>query len=329
MDHYLSNINIDINGAQATGGTSDTDKSFQLAHPIVSPPHTHLLVALKTFSIPYAFYLINEGINDQITITCDSATGGTVSETLTITPGTYSIQELRTHLNSMITSIFGNLNLDSLSLNIDQSKVKLYFSLSYSTHTLNYIEFSATAYREVGLISGQTTRFTGVTTGYFDKIFNLMGNAQLFVRLKNYQMDSRNMSNVSGIISAIPINIQPMGKIAYDAPELIFYKLNSQQINNIDVQILDQDMNALGDLLMSGEFRMSLIIKFSWDKDIMHRNILEGKTLYSTHIEQPKSNIDHAEKEPHEKPDQKDQKEQQEDKPKSFEDHEAIKTRSS
>jgi hypothetical protein len=302
-DHYLSNINIDLNGAQATNTITDTDKSFQLNHPIFSPPHTHLLVAVKTFSMPYAFYSINEGINDELIITCDSVTGGTQTETITISPGTYSIQELRTQLNSSITSIFGNLNLDSLSLNIDQTQVKLYFSLSYSTHTLNYIEFSGTAYRELGLLSGlQTSQFTGgPTSGYFPKVFNLMGNAQLFIRLKNYQMDSRNMDNVSGIISSIPINIQPMGKIAYDAPELVFYKLNSTQINNIDMQVLDQDMNPMGDMLIAGEFRVSLIVKFSWDKNIDHPNILEGKTLYSTHIQPTKTIKHNAEKESNEK----------------------------
>lgn len=303
MDHYLSNINIDLNGARATNTISDTDKSFQLDHPIFSPPHTHLLVAVKTFSMPYAFYGINTGINDELIITCDSATGGTVSETITITQGTYSIQELRTFLNSAITSIFGNLNLDSLSLNINKTQVKLYFSLSYSTHTLNYIEFSGTAYRELGLLSGlQTSRFTGgPTSGYFPKVYDLMGNSQLFIRLKNFQMDSRNMDNVSGIISSIPIYIQPMGKIGYDSPELIFYKLNSTMINSLEVQILDQDMNAMGDLLIAGEFRVSLIVKFSWDKDIDHPNILNGRTLYSTHIDKPKTIQHDAEEEPDEK----------------------------
>lgn len=286
MDHYLGNISIDLNGALSTNSISDTNKSFQLEHPLISPPHTHMLVAVKTFSIPYAFYAINAGINDTLIISCDSVQGGPVEETITIEPGTYTIQEMRTKLNSSITSIFGNLNLDSLSINIDQLKSKLYFSLSYSTYTLVSIDFSGLAYRELGLLSGlQVSSYSGLTTGYFPRVYNLMGNSQLFIRLKNFQMDSRNMKNISGIISAIPINVKPMNKIAYEAPELVYYKLNTNTIKTVDIQILDQDMNDMGDFLISGEFRLSLVVKYSWDKDIAHPNIKNGNNLYSTHID--------------------------------------------
>lgn len=283
MDHYLSNINIDLNGALATNSTSDTECQFQLDHSIQAPSHTHLLVALRTFSMPYAFYQFRDGINNELTITCDSDTGGTVSEIITIPPGNYNITELITNLNSQITGIVGALNLDSLGLNLDRAKMKVYFSLSYSTHTLNYISFATTFYREIGLPSTSAVSYTG-TTGYFTKMVNLLGHDQLFLRLKNFQIDNRNMTNTSGIIAAIPVEVSPFQAIFYEPKDTIYFRLNTNYINQIDLQILDPDMNALGNFLVTGEFRITLTIKFSWDKDHIHPYLNVNKKLSQDYI---------------------------------------------
>ncbi len=279
MEHHLSNINVELNGSLATKRYSDTDCLFQLAHPIIAPANTHILVALRTFTMVNAFYNINTGINDTLTITCDSPTGGTQTAIITIPIGSYTINQLRTNLNTQLTSLAGSLNLDSISISIDGTKQGLYFSLSYSTHTLTYIEFSATAYRELGLLFNTATRFTGVTTGYFNKGFNMLGNSQMFVRLKNFQMDNRNMRQISGIIAAIPAIAPLMSRLTYESPQLIYFKVNSHSVQTIDLAILDQDMNGLGDLLVSGEFRITLSFKFSWDKDVIHPKLINENKL--------------------------------------------------
>lgn len=290
MDHYLSSINIDLNGSLATTATSDTSCSFQLEHAITTPPHTHLLVGLKSFSLMNGFYLVNTGINDSFVIECESVTGGVVSQTITLTAGNYNVSSLITAMNSAITAIFGLLNLDSLSLNVDQTRNQIYFSLSYSTYDLIYISFQTSAYRLFGLSSDATFTYTGVTTGYFNRVYNLTGNSQLFVRLPNFQMDNRNMRNVSGIIGAVPIVVGNMQYIFYEPYEMVFFKMNSNHLNVIDVDILDQDMNPLGDLLVAGEFRLTLTIHYSWDKDILHPNILNKNNRFLTDIRRLKNN---------------------------------------
>jgi hypothetical protein len=290
MEHYLSSVNIDLDGSLATSRVSDTDAMFQLDHPITCPKDTHMSIALRSFSMPYGFYLINTGINDSFIIETETVTGGTTSIELTIPAATYTISTLLNNINSQLTPLATSLQLTSLGLVNDQNKKQVYFTLSYSLEAPIYISFQTTAYREFGISSTSPLVFVSSTTGYFNRVYDLSGMTQIFLRISNLHMDNRNMQNISGIIATIPIAAMPFDIQFYEPATMIYQKIHTRFLNQINFQILNQSMQSLGDFLMAGEFRVTLTVKFEWEKDIIHPSInKKSNVLFADNIDQIES----------------------------------------
>lgn len=290
MEHYLSSINVDLNSAYATSSITDTSAEFHMDHAIVAPPHTHLLAGMKSFSMPNLFYTITSA-NQTFTITCTSTEPGEVSSILTIPTGNYKGTPLINALNSGASAVLTDLNIDALGFSLDTVKQRIYWVVVSGTYTLTNISFQTPAYRVWGFSDADAYDNTGLLTAYFPRAYNISGMNQLFVRLSNFEMDNRNMRNISGIIGTIPVSASPMDIIFFDAIVMPMFKLHSTYVNHFSVELLDEDMNAMGDFEAGGEFRLTLNIQFSWDKDNLHPNIFNKKILTNDHT-QPKDKQD-------------------------------------
>lgn len=283
MDHYLSSINVDLNSLHATSSTSDTSAEFHINHAIVAPPHTHLLVGLKSFSMPNLFYTITSK-NNTFTIECTSAELGAVSTTITLATGNYKGNQLVNALNSGVSGVLGDLNIDALGFSVDPIKQQIYWVVVSGTYTLTNISFTTPAYRVWGFNDASTYDNVGLLTAYFPRSYNIAGMNQVFIRLSNFEMDNRNMKNVSGIIGTVPVAADPMSMIYFDAIVMPLFRLHSTYVNHFSVEILDEDLNSLGDFEAGGDFRLTLNISYSWDKDNTHPNIFNKKNPTNEHI---------------------------------------------
>ena len=283
MDHYLSSINVDLNSLYATSSVSDTSAEFHLDHAIVAPPHTHLLVGLKSFSMPNLFYTITSA-NNTFTIECTSSELGAVSTTITLATGNYKGNQLVNALNSGVSGVLGDLNIDALGFSVDPIKQRIYWVVVSGTYTLTNISFTTPAYRVWGFEDATTYDNAGLLTAYFPRSYNIAGMNQVFIRLSNFEMDNRNMNNVSGIIGTIPVAADPMSMIYFDAIVMPLFRLHSTFVNHFSVEVLDEDLNSLGDFEAGGDFRLTLNISYSWDKDNVHPNIFNQKILTNDHI---------------------------------------------
>ena len=121
---FLSSINIDLISNDADVSISDTHKVWYLNKSIIYPEHTHALIALSSFNCSYSFYTFRNGINNSFDIqTYDGVSYN--SATITITEGNYSISELTSHINSLLTAERLALGLTTLSITTNYSTNKI------------------------------------------------------------------------------------------------------------------------------------------------------------------------------------------------------------
>jgi hypothetical protein len=264
--HFLSSISIDIIGDDYKSKVSDTEKLFELPKAIEVPQHTHALIAVRSFNMVNSTYLIKSGINDTITIETQG-TGGTVEVIFTISAGNYTITELVSSINAQISANLGTLNLESLAFSINATTHVLDFTASYDTYTLTQISFISTAYIELGL-NNNTASVYSTASGSFPKIFNCQGNNTYYLRAPNLHLSNQNTKGISNVLATIPILVGFGDMIYYEIQsEPIYHRLMMPSIQEISIQILDENMNALGDLLSLSTFRLSLLIHFNYDHD--------------------------------------------------------------
>jgi hypothetical protein len=279
-NHSLASTKIDLIGSDASIQTTDTDVLFKLKQTIEIPDDSYAMLALQSFNMIYATYLIREGINDSLTITTTSASG-TVSYEITIPEGHYLDSEFVTTINALISTNLLSLRLDSLALTIQDNKHIMQFTASYSTYTLTEITFESTAYVQLGLSSGVST-YTSAS-GLFPKMYNLQNDSCFYVRIPNLTMTTQNSKGISGIIASVPVYVVTGDMIYYEIPsEPIFSRIVSHEISEIRVQILDENMSPIGNLLTNTSFRISLIVHFA---KIRRANniIFPRKELFNNH----------------------------------------------
>lgn len=266
-NHEKQSITIDLIGSDYHSKVSDTDVSFRLPNPVNLPDHSHALIALKSFNMIYSAYLIKTGINDSLTITTESIAGGEVSYEVIIPSGNYMIHELVTEINSIISTNIASLNLDSMALTVDENKNIITFSTTWSTYQPIEITMTSTAYVQLGLVKDTITTWNA-TSGSFPKMYNCMGDSCLYVRIPNLTMSNQNTKNISSVIATIPVTVVYGEMVYYEIQsEPVYSRLKNYEIGEIQIQILDEDMNPLGDLLTSSTFRISLILHFHYDHD--------------------------------------------------------------
>jgi hypothetical protein len=279
--HFLSSISIDIIGDDYKSKVSDTEKLFQLPKAIEVPQHTHALVAVRSFNMINSVYLIKAGVNDTLTIETQG-TGGTAEVVITIPAGNYVITELVSNINAQISANLGALNLESLALSVNGTTHVLDFTASYTTYTLTQISFSSTAYIQLGLNDGTASVYS-LASGSFPRIYNCQGDNTYYLRAPNLQLSNQNTKGISNVLATIPITVGFGDMIYYEIQsEPIFHRLMMPSIQEISIQILDENMNALGDLLSLSTFRLSLLIHFNYDHD-RENKLIKKEELFRNH----------------------------------------------
>lgn len=258
-NHYMSAVNIDLISNDAVHTYSDTHKLFILNEQITLPEHTHFIVGVQSFIMPYSFYNIRTGVNDTFTISTDVD-----SYNVTITTGTYSNTELVSYLNTVFTTAKTTLGLSTLSINMDQATNKFYLSVLPSS---NVTISSPTCWKELGFLNATTgASWTSATRCDFPYVYNLAGDTSLYVRLHHKGIKNVNSKNIHGILCNIPVR-QMSGEFIYYNPTEIQYFRTTSNMTNIELSILDDQMNDIGTLNTSTPWRITLTLHYAYSNE--------------------------------------------------------------
>ena len=278
---FMRSVNIDLDGRDASVHKSDTHKIFYLNEQIRYPKNTHALIAVSSFSMPYTFYMFRTGINNTFDIeTYDGVTTNT--ETITIPIGNYTIDELISQLNTLLTSAKVNLGLSTLNCIADYNTNKITFTALPLMNTVTFKNI--TCWKELGFESSSDKVYTSLSSLQLPYIFNLAGDANIYIRLSGLGIQNLNSkNNMAGIVCCVQNTFMPLEYIYYRANELSFFKTNDL-LNNIEVQILDSEFNDIGTLNTGISFSLTLTIHFSYNRrvqldedDIFFKNLLVEK----------------------------------------------------
>lgn len=284
---YLSSINIHLISNQANISISDTHKIFYLNKPIQYPPHTHALISLSSFNMPYTFYQFRPGVNNTFDIQTTDLSGNVNTETITIDEGNYSISELASHINSSLTAVRLSLGLTTLSMTVNYTNNKIFFT---ALPLMASVEFqNILCWEQLGFANANTVAYTLQTNLQVPYIFNLAGDASLFLRVHNLGINNLNSNNLDGILCNIPNEYTYLNYIYYKPSEIQFFKTTSL-LNVIEISVLDQNMIDIGSLNLNSGFRLTLTVHFSYNKEITLKDEDMTTPLYKYSIDSDKNN---------------------------------------
>lgn len=212
----------------------DLTSYFQyiLNEDINIPPNQRALVSLNSASIPYSFYNIRTGINDQIYIEIYNVTKATnENHLITLDDGNYTAYTLADALEKWIDETFTQNELTfTMEFSTDRLKYQyrvigtgvnigdqIYIVFSFHGHVVG--EFSP--YIEMGF-DGKSDAFVYSTEyaddekGWSDNVCDLNGSIHgVYIRTNLVQsgtLDSQN-GTFSNILARLPINVNSGGLI--------------------------------------------------------------------------------------------------------------------
>jgi len=276
-DTFFSSVNIDLISSDASVSYSDTHKLFELNTYIEKPKNSHYLVGLTAFNMPFTFYQIRENINDRFTLTTfDGVT--TLSETIIIPVGNYTMAALGQTLNTIFTGIKGSLGLTTMGISVNKSTSKYYMTCIPLMDTITFSD--VICYKEIGMSSADYV-YSSVSVLTFIYVVNLSSDSSLYCRLHNSDIVNLNTKNINGVLCNIPCDYQPTEIIYFNPSDTQFFRSFNFNSKYIEISILDQDFNDIAVLNTESPFRLTLSIHFSYNKpnDTIPNNIPIGSIV--------------------------------------------------
>jgi hypothetical protein len=257
-------IHLDSRTGQQLQTGLTTNFLYTLKEPLTIPDHMNLLISLHTATIPYSFYNVRTGVNDEIIFDIDGA-----SLTLTLDAGNYSASKL---LNLMKTKLETSAAITTA--NISYSRETLKFSMSFTGSATN-LTFKATSSARdlIGIVVDRLAVKSGgiISENAVDLNDAIHG---LYVRQNLATRGTLDTSEgiFSNILARIPISTNAGG--------IIFYSPSSNQhetmisvplVQTIGIRLTDDkhrtiDLNGL-------HFQLSLKLSF------IHKEVLREPPL--------------------------------------------------
>ena len=249
-----------------------TNFIYDLVEPIEVPDHETCEVSLYTATIPYSFYNVRPGVNDQLKL----KVGSEAEKVITLTPGNYSATGLKAELQRLVSAVS------------NQTHPKLHvvlFDTTYSRETLKY-SFSASGSNmgnDTLSIDFMTAKglfgFKVTSTGYI--VFNGTSsngprtlNSEICIDINDSihglyirqnlttksTLDNEN-GTFTNILARIPINTNPGGIIFHSPANTTHHATASLRvIQSIGIKLTDDANRAID--LNGLHFQISLLISF-------------------------------------------------------------------
>lgn len=201
---------------------------------------------IKKVIIPFTWYPINSN-NNQLTI---FKTGDTQDRTITISPGDYSLSDIKTTLKTELDGLGGPAQTYTITDNTITHK------LTITQNSSTFIIRGSSSIRKILGLSDQDT--TALIAHESPNVFNLSGTNTIEIysnQLTKYDTRIRNSSGGGfNLLCVIPTSNFVFGNIVLFEPEDYIYDYHPKAENDIDLRILDEDGNILGgDTRLNGQ----------------------------------------------------------------------------
>jgi hypothetical protein len=263
-EHFMHSNAINLISADASRSISSTDKIFHLGEIVKGHHNTYFSIAVTNFSMPYTFYDVSS-FRDNNTFDVAFYDGATTeSVTITIPDGNYNTSSLIDIVNTQFTTALGSLSLSTLYMTINQDQTTFSVVLAPSRTTITFSNIKL--FKEMGFENSDDYAYSSTTTCEMPKTFNLAGDACFYIRLANKSFGNINSRNVSGIICCIDNDYMHGEVIYYRTNNLQFFKVEDT-LETLHIQILNENMQPIGDINNSASFRISFALHYRWSVD--------------------------------------------------------------
>ena len=257
---------IFLNSKDAEFSISDAEKFFYLNQTIIAPPGYRLLIGLNNLTIPNTMFNINS-TNNTFSITTPNSAGTINNYTLDV--GNYTGVSLAAAINAKIGSTGDNLGTIFFN-DVTDNDV-----FSFTFDTTRTLEDGNLASKILGFtnLPKQSTSILGLQTINATNTCNLSGVTNIYVRIRNLSLnnlDSR--GQITNVIANVINNTNYGGFIFYQPSEVLYYLINENILNHLDIELTDQNGDILE--LNGSEFNLTLTIHFTHQRQSLIKNSL-------------------------------------------------------
>jgi len=246
-------INLNSRNARQQNGSKNSKCVFDFTN-ILDKTETDIAyaeVGLISAEIPVSFYIINE-LNDTIVM---SVSG--VDIDIEVADGNYTGNNFITEFVAKTTAAFTNIITVTLSpttgkLSITNTGVQI---IAFSKKTTNGL------WELMGFDGSNTTiTINPGDTFVLPFLLNLLGVNKLMLNsfaLATYNLDSAN-GGYSSTFFSLDVNVPSYSLIQYQNNSNTYSILRTNNIDDIDIEILDQDLNSID--FNNQEWLLTLVI---------------------------------------------------------------------
>jgi len=225
---------ISLNSTNAllkNNGTFNSDVLFRLPGLIKKEPDVkHVSFQLIDAQIPVSFYNINytnNTLNYQIS---------SINYTITVDVGNYNFNTLATNMKDKFL-----LNAHTFIITINKQNGIIRFA----TASTNFVFVVSSMFSTLGFPLQNQTSSTFILDATYP--LNLLGITKIKISsllFNTYNVDSAS-KGLSNLISTIPIDQPAFGLISYENKSNAKYKLRTNAVDEIDLQLTDQNDNLV------------------------------------------------------------------------------------
>ncbi|MEY2702149.1 MAG: hypothetical protein RLY43_782 [Bacteroidota bacterium] len=253
--HTKPPIQIFLKSDSANVTTSKGDLIYYLSQPLDAGNGGIIYANLQQLQIPNSTYSIRTGVNNTLYVYIDDNTSATEFEnvkTYTLSEGNYTVTELVTNLNTLMSGDNFTVTFDSNTLKLTFTHTTYDFLLMYGTYDLDLVDYTynSNALELLGF-EPETEYTSGTQTLTSSTMINLSGVASFYFTLQNVTTDNINMVN-----STIGKNCNVLAKIPFSSKSISggveYYqnisgfksRLNTHKIDSLHIKLYEDDLTT-------------------------------------------------------------------------------------
>lgn len=287
MSNIVNKYNIYINTEQRINGDSNNFR-IKLDKPIlITNSRNRLEAQVVNIEYPYSFYQVNAS-NNTINVRLNS-----ITQTINITHGNYSITDLLAEFKSQI---LGSFLIGSLNLNFtyDKASGKVRIDLFDPIYTTAEFFFAGST---IGKMCGFTNNvtITSIGSASSNSFVNVNPITSIYLRsdicASNHDVESIVVENeISDILCKIPIRTQPNTYIYHNQPYDDRIYLGIQKIDIMQFYVTS---NQNKQILFNHEldWAFQLIIYEVTTPDVNYDQKIDAYTLNPVDLQQQKEEL--------------------------------------
>lgn len=261
-------IHVDSRGRNEGLSKSKTDFLYELTQPInfyKRSENKQYFIRVENVKVPVSFYNISSNYN---TINFTSVTDG--AQTITLTPGNYTIDELiaelETQMNAVLTTVI-DITYSEFTQKVSISTATEALT-SVSGSLLDIIGFTGVSTIATGGVEAPFVAYTNTASNLKLMISNIVSNNVYSNSIVSGQFKQTNLQNVSLMIPVKEIRNEFVFFDNHTGPMIKLPNISS--VKNINVRLVDMYNNTVD---LNGLFFTFDLVIYEYNKNPLFTNM--------------------------------------------------------